>query len=161
MSPMKGGVRARKFSLPMAHMSRPRMRNCCSTTPSSENSLMAQCSQRPTSTSDHKRGSRRFQRKRTNNKQQKGNRGVSRFSFFFWFRFSFGVVGGGIGTFFLFFFVRLFGGCHRVPVGTRWPDEKNGTPALQRGPPQNPVKPGKTRYNPVKLVQSRKKNRKT
>ena len=54
---MKGGVRARKFSLPMAHMSRPRMRKCCSTTPSSENSLMAQLSQRDTSASDHKRGS--------------------------------------------------------------------------------------------------------
>lgn len=57
ISPMKGGVRARKFSLPMAHMSRPRMRKCCSTTPSSENSLMAQLSQRDTSASDHKRGS--------------------------------------------------------------------------------------------------------
>ena len=57
MSPMKGGVRARKFSLPMAHMSRPRMRKCCSTTPSSENSLMAQLSQRETSLSDHNRGS--------------------------------------------------------------------------------------------------------
>lgn len=57
MSPMKGGVRARKFSLPMAHMSRPRMRKCCSTTPSSENSLMAQLSQRETSLSDHSRGS--------------------------------------------------------------------------------------------------------
>ena len=54
---MKGGVRAKKFSLPMAHMSRPRMRKCCKTTPSSENSLMAQFNQRLTSNSDQRRGS--------------------------------------------------------------------------------------------------------
>ena len=71
ISPMKGGVRARKFSLPMAHMSRPRMRKCCSTTPSSENSLMAQLSQRETSLSDHNRGSGLTRRSQIKNQFKK------------------------------------------------------------------------------------------
>jgi hypothetical protein len=44
------------------------MRKCCSTTPSSENSLMAQLSQRETSLSDHNRGSGFLTRRSQNQK---------------------------------------------------------------------------------------------
>jgi len=57
---MKAGARARKDSFPMAQICFPVMcchGCCCIATPSSENSLIAQCIQWATAASDHCLGS--------------------------------------------------------------------------------------------------------